>query len=449
MRSLQRLPEEIFSVLVLFFYTGGILPFISGGHPAAPLAMALPHFAMGVTLVLLCLHWQRTITTLVRAPLLWLLIGVVMLSPFWSNTPGETWGEIVPLLRITLFSLYLAARYSFKEILQLMGWAMGIAAGLSLLFGALLPSYGVMGRGYIGQSQDWTHEGSWRGIYVHKVVLGSMMSLSILLSFYLASWKNALRPLALVALPMAAIALVMSTTKAALGALVAVFLCIPVYRAFRWKTKYLATFLSIGLPAMGALLAVVVGNADSLFQAIGKDTTLSGRTEIWPLVIKNISQRPWFGYGYDSFWQNGWEGPAANVWVYLPRGFEPPHAHNGFLDILLSFGLVGFAIFLLNVIIFSWQAIRWARAHPGSEGLVPLLLLTFMVLVNITETLWMTSDIFWLCFATTSLAIARKTQRQTYYELYPAIETSEETSESQAYGQQTLAPQASPAFYLD
>ena len=85
-----------------------------------------------------------------------------------------------------------------------------------------------------------------------------------------------MKPLALMALPMAAIALIMSTTKAALGALVVVFLCIPIYRAFRWKTKYLVAFLSVGLPLIGGMLAAVVGNADSLFQAIGKDTTLSG-----------------------------------------------------------------------------------------------------------------------------------------------------------------------------
>lgn len=419
MRQLQKLPEQIFAVLTMFFYTGGILPFIGQGHPLEPLTLILPHFAAAITLLLLCFYWQKTITTLMRVPLLWLLMIVVVLSPFWSNTPGETWLEIMPLLRITLFGLYLAARYSLREILQLVGWALGMAAALSFLFGALLPSYGVMGRGYIGQSQDWTHEGSWRGIYIHKVVLGSMMSLSILVSLYLTSWKNPLRPLALIALPVAAISLMMSTTKAALAALIVVLCCIPFYRSLRWKPKQLVAFLSVGLPLIGVVLGTLVGNADGLFQAIGKDTTLSGRTEIWPLVIENIEKQPWFGYGYDSFWQNGWEGPAANVWVYLPRGFEPPHAHNGFLDILLSFGMVGFVVFLLNVIVFGGLAIRWARAHPTSEGLVPLLLLTFMVLVNITETLWMTSDIFWLCFTTTFLAIAQKTQPQSYYELYP------------------------------
>ncbi len=403
------------------------MPFISAAHPLAPLTLILPHLATAATLLLLSLRWQKTITTMVRAPLFWLLMALIIISPFWSEVPGQTWEEIAPLLRVTLFGLYLASRYSLKEILQIMGWALGMATVLSFMFGAFLPSYGVMGRGYIGQSQDWTHEGAWRGIYVHKVVLGTLMTMSVLVFSYLASWKNLLRPLALAAIPFAVISLLMSTTKAALLALILVLGCIPLYRSFRWCSKRLALFWGIGLPLLSVFVSAILGNAGRILQALGKTTTLSGRTDIWPLVIDNIGQQPWFGYGYRSFWLNGWEGTAANVWAYLPFGFEPPHAHNGFLEILLSIGIVGFVVFVLNVMIFGWQAFRWARAYPTAEGLVPMLFLTLMLLINITETMWMTGDVFWLCFVSMLLAIAQKPQPQVHYELYaidPAWENS-------------------------
>ena len=423
MSLLQKLPEQLFAVLVLFFYTGSIKPFIGAGHPAEPLTLLLPHLVAVITVVLLSLRWQKTLITLASAPLLWMLIGMVALSPFWSAAPHETWTEIAPLLRVTLFGLYLASRYSFKEILQIMAWALGLAAGLSLVFGALLPSYGVMGRGYIGQSQDWTHEGSWRGIYIHKVVLGSMMSLSILASLYLTSWRNPLRPLAYLALPIATLCLLLSTTKAALAALIIVLCCIPLYRTLRWEPKRILLSWGVGVPVFVGAVALVLGNAATILQAMGKNATLSGRTEIWPLVLQNIGEQPWFGYGYESFWIGGWEGPAANVWVYLPFGFEPPHAHNGFLDILLSVGVVGFSIFLLNIVAYVWRSVIWVRAHSTAEGLAPLLLLTFMVLVNITETVWMTPDIFWLGFTAFAWAIAkpiRSARSAPVYELWPA-----------------------------
>ncbi len=420
--SLPKLSEQIFAVLVLFFYTGGIAPFIGAGHPLAPLLLVLPHAAALVTLLLLLLNWQQAIKTLIRTPLLWLLMLVVAVSPFWSDVPNATVSEILALLRVTLFSLYLATRYSLKETLQLVAWALGIAAALSLVFGAVLPSYGVMGRGYIGQFQDWAHEGSWRGIYVHKTELGTFMALAMLVCAYLLSWKNMLRPLAWVTLAIASLVLLMSTTKAALAIVFIVFMCVPLYRSVRWRPTRLILFSSVSISLLAAAILGFVANAPAILAAFGRNTTLSGRTEFWPLIIDNIGQRLWLGYGYHTFWLNGWEGNAANVWVYLPQGFEPPHAHNGYLDILLGLGVIGFAVFLLNLANYSWQAFRWARAHPNIEGLVPLLFLTFMVLVNITESLWMNGDFLWICFSTMSLAIAQKPQTLPHWEIYPLPE---------------------------
>ncbi|MEL6815012.1 MAG: O-antigen ligase [Cyanobacteria bacterium J06598_3] len=416
MLLLQKLPEQIFCVLTLLFYSGGIAPFISETHPVAPLMAALPHVAAGITFLLLTIRWQASLVTVFRTPLLWLLVLVAALSPFWSTIPSQTLGEIASLLRVTLFSLYLASRYDLKALLQLLGGALGIATALSFVFGALLPSYGVMGLGYIGQSQDWTHEGAWRGIYVHKVMLGTMMSFAILVSAYLSSWKNPLRPLALVTIAIAAITLIMSTTKAALAAMVLVFLCIPLYRSLRWRASRVLLFWSVTVPLLFGAALGAWASANAVLAALGKDITLSGRTEFWPFILENIAQRPWLGYGYHTFWLNGWEGYAANVWVHLPRGFEPPHAHNGFLDILLSLGWVGFGIFLAGFIRFGWRAFRWARTHPTAEGLVPLLFMTFMVLVNLTESVWLGDDLMWVCYSTLGLVIAKQQQPQDDWE---------------------------------
>lgn len=422
---LQNLTEKIFGVLVLLFYTGAIAPFIRPGNPLEPLLLGLPHITALITVILLALRWEKTLLTIIRVPFFWLMMAIVVLSPFWSNIPGETWAEIVPLLRVTLFSLYLASRYSLKEILQLLGWALGSVAVLSVLFGAFLPYYGVMGKGYIGQSQDWVHEGAWRGVYIHKTLMGTIMTLTALVCLYLVSWRNALRPLALFALPMAIIALVMSTTKAALVILIFVLGCIPFYRALRWKPKHLALLLTIGLSPIALTIGILLSNFTTLLAMFGKTTTLSGRTVMWPLVIENIGYQPWFGYGYDTFWLNGWEGDVANIWSRLPRGFEPPHAHNAFLDVLLSFGWVGFAVFILNLLIFGWRAFRWVRADPTAEGLAPLLLLTFMILTNLTESFWFTPNIFWVGYVTMAITIAQRRPHLPYLEIYPL--SSEET----------------------
>ncbi|NJL11116.1 MAG: hypothetical protein HC908_15720 [Calothrix sp. SM1_7_51] len=76
-----------------------------------------------------------------------------------------------------------------KEQLQLLAWAFGIAAILSLLVCLAIPHYGVVGVGLIVSQEEIVHTGSWRGIYIHKTFLGSIMSIGSLIFFFLWNWQ--------------------------------------------------------------------------------------------------------------------------------------------------------------------------------------------------------------------------------------------------------------------
>jgi O-antigen ligase len=75
-----------------------------------------------------------------------------------------------------------------------------------------------------------------------------------------------------------------------------------------------------------------------------RDPTLSARTLIWNYVIvSKIPAHPYLGYGKGTFWSSdiltsGFESAANHI---------PSHAHNGFLDLILEVGLIGFSIFLI------------------------------------------------------------------------------------------------------
>ena len=85
------------------------------------------------------------------------------------------------------------------------------------------------------------------------------------------------------------------------------------------------------------IASVAVFTPDSLLELIGKDPTLTGRTDIWGYVIPFIYQRPLLGWGYAAFWST--QDPAAWEIANALRWFSP-QAHNGLLEILLSGGLV-------------------------------------------------------------------------------------------------------------
>ena len=56
--------------------------------------------------------------------------------------------------------------------------------------------------------------------------------------------------------------------------------------------------LLIGVPTV----YLALDNFKRVTGVLGRDPTLTGRTEIWRFAIKSIASRPFLGYGYDVFW---------------------------------------------------------------------------------------------------------------------------------------------------
>jgi exopolysaccharide production protein ExoQ len=98
---------------------------------------------------------------------------------------------------------------------------------------------------------------------------------------------------------------------------------------------------------------------DSILELLGKDPTLTGRTDIWGYVIPYIYQRPLLGWGYGAFFSSlnpaAWEVANSMHWF-------APEAHNGLLDILLGTGVVGviwFVCLLVRTIRLSLRCMRY------------------------------------------------------------------------------------------
>ncbi len=78
-------------------------------------------------------------------------------------------------------------------------------------------------------------------------------------------------------------------------------------------------------------------------QTVHRDTTLTGRTELWRAMIEVAKQHPVWGLGFNAFWVDESRG---NV---ISRRFSWSvfQGHNGYIDIFNELGMVGSAIFAL------------------------------------------------------------------------------------------------------
>jgi exopolysaccharide production protein ExoQ len=416
------LPERAFTLAALFFHTGALSCFIGDDNPINIVTEISAWIGFALSLGLLALNFKTVMTIALRDLLLWLLVGLVLVSPLWSDLPAETLQNVIPVLRVTVFGIYFATRYSLREQMELLAWTFGAAAIISVLVSIALPFYGVMGYGVITNSQQIVHQGVWRGAFIHRNVLSAMMVICILSSLFCMVKSPGFRWIGWVFAAVATFLIIISAAKSAPVTLVLILLLLPIYRAMRWSYQTAVPFFVIMALVLGAAAVFSLVNAEEILTSLGRDVTLTGRTNYWELVIHKAQERPWLGYGFDAFWEYDWQGEAADIWRYLQDGDEPPHPHNGFLALWLNIGLVGLGVFIVHWLRTLGRAIQWLRVVPTVEGLVPIIYLTLFVMMNITETTLMQADIIWLLYVSTSLTLVAGEEVEAQMIIYEGVD---------------------------
>jgi O-antigen ligase len=135
------------------------------------------------------------------------------------------------------------------------------------------------------------------------------------------------------------------------------------------------------------------------------DSTFTGRTIIWDFADYEISARPLFGWGYQGFWLIGNDAPS----VTEAPGFvkDMPNGHNGYYDVTLELGYVGYAL-LLTFIYATVHAIGRAADADRRRGWFLLSTSLYIIGYNFLESLWMRGSLFlWVVFLLLTVEISR------------------------------------------
>jgi len=407
MRKSPGIIEKGFTVISLMMYSGGPLTVIlSNGYSQGEglgqppkfdytLIRILFQIIYSITLVLLVLDWKRVIYFLFKDKILLLIIGMVALSFTWSFTPTATLTGGIALIGTTLFGIYFATRYRIKQQLQLLGWMFSLVVILCFGFALGLPKYGVMGG---------VHAGAWRGIYTHKNVLGKMMTLGSVILWLLTINRKKISPIVLAVLALAISLLLLAKSTSSGVNFIVLFLTSASLRSLWLRHEKIIPVVSVVLIGAIGVFTSITAASETLLGSVGKDATLTGRTQLWEAVKDKIQRQPWLGYGFDGFWQ-GINSEAADVWRTI-GGWPAPNAHNGVLDIVLSLGLIGISLiaisFLLNVI----RSVSWIRLTRSQEGLWPMLFMTYVVMSNSTETsLLVQNNLDWVLYVAVTISL--------------------------------------------
>ncbi len=145
---------------------------------------------------------------------------------------------------------------------------------------------------------------------------------------------------------------------------------------------------AIAIPVVAWLAG---GDLDQALNAVGKDTTLTGRTTLWSAAEASIAAHPTLGVGYQAYWQVGSWG-AEQLWqisyVANKTGY---HFHDTYLEVAVDLGLVGLAIFLVTLaamLLRIARALVFSRIAP--ESMFAIYVVVLMLLRSPIEV-----DLFW------------------------------------------------------
>lgn len=286
-------------------------------------------------------------------------------SVVWSDFPDVTLRRTITLAVGFCFGFYAAAAVEPRRFIELLARATLIAAVASLALYFALPELG----------RDSTIVGApMRGVFAQKNGLGN--SLLPGLACYLYFWQGKLRTLRAIAIPLAAIiaCIVMADSATALSLAILLIALALFLRLL--KTRGMS-FVAIALlvVVVGGLVLFFITSPAAFFAAVGRDTTLTGRVQLWNITNYYISQSPLLGYGYGAFWVLG---SARMQYIIGYVGWAVPNAHNGFLDMMLQVGLIGSALFASALIDLARRTLRYLpdRSHPEAAWIVLIFALT-------------------------------------------------------------------------
>jgi O-antigen ligase len=383
--------------MLLIYSAAWVLP-LTLDNPAAAKGglvrtLYMPAYVLGFGVFLMAP--LRTVQAAVRQPFLVALMAVAVLSVFWSIAPDQSARRVFAVVCTTVGGIVLAARFGWAALAEVAAATFAILAAAALVAAVAMPSLGVMSEIF---------PGAWRGLWPEKNALGGTMTLA----FVCLSAAAVLNPRrALLWWGFAALALflvIMSTSKTSLVSLLlgaATLMFVGLLRrgpASRVAMVWLAVVgLMIGA---GALLFA----ADAIFEVLGKDATLTGRTEIWDAAMREIEKRPWTGYGYGVIWdvKGAW---TPYAWMERHAGFSPEHAHNAWIEQWLGLGLLGlgaFGLFYIQTTVLTlWAMFRNAGAYLAAPFLI------VYSLTSVTESIgFVYNDLRWVLFVAIAARLA-------------------------------------------
>jgi O-antigen ligase len=330
-----------------------------------------------------------------------------MITSRWSEDPGYSFNRGGRMLLCSLYALYLVENYGLRRAVKILLVALAVSELVNVLMIVAAPS---LARGEVDI------RGSWRGAMGQKNSLGSAAGLGLMCAIG-GLQLGAIRRVPCILLScMSCLLLVLSNSVTAAVAIVLIGAMLFYLHTIVLPARNRVMPLLIGMLILVAV-ASLAAFKDQILPLFGRDSSFTGRTDVWEFAEEMIKERPFWGYG-----NGAWGLPMFSELVLLELKWPAPHAHNAWLDFRLQLGLPGF---WLAVILWALAFMRAAgQIIKGNirESSIFFAIFVFLSVRTYSETLIVDpaiNDIFWFAFmygGLAKLASSKKASSPGYHE---------------------------------
>lgn len=386
------LPQLGFVALLLLIFVGldafsppPVVPSGAAAQPSQGDVIRQILYLGTATLIAFAAIQRQGLGTMRAIPLgLWLLLAWCLASAIWAPEPGLVLRR-AGLEVVIVVSLMLSVE-SLGPARAFLIWRWLLAAVLLVNFLSIpLVANARHGSGEI----DPALIGNWRGLYGHKNIAGAVSAITaILFLFSCTGRKNWIGILIAIA---ACIFLAMTHSKSSAGFLAIALMAGLGYR-IGWRDGLSRAILSTLIAVIAcAGLAFVLLDADAIAKLLEDPDEFTGRAAIWAAELRYIADHPVVGAGFGTFTDSGSQSPLHNYvggWVDWVS-----HGHNGYLQVLVTIGGVGFVLTMLAAVIAPLCRF-WTLERTDGDGLRPMLLALFVfaILHNLMESDFLEGD---------------------------------------------------------
>src|SRR5262249_23969425 len=150
------------------------------------------------------------------------------------------------------------------------------------------------------------------------------------------------------------------------------------------------------------------GSGGDALEQMGRDPTLTGRTAIWEIVLKEMAN-PIVGTGFESFWLGDRLTRIQSLHVELNE------SHNGYLEIFLTLGWIG-VLLLATTMVTGYRNIVASFRQDPMMGRLRMALFVSVVVLSFTEAGFRMLTINWIVFLMAVMAVPQDQSPENHIE---------------------------------